>query len=742
LWQQRQKAADLLAVAAKHPSFPILLEATRECCNDVFDLPALRGLLRDLRSRQVRVVAVDTQSASPMAASLMFGWVAVYMYEGDAPLAERRAAALALDRDLLRELLGAEELRDLLDPAVLADLEDELQHLSEGRRARDADEVHDLLRILGPLTVEEVAARGVDELRPSIKVALESLAGEKRAITVGIAGEERWAAAEDAGRLRDALGCNVPMGLPGAYTDSVDAPLEGLVVRHGRTHGPFVAREVAGRLGVGVDRVRPVLDALVASGGLVRGEFRPGGAEREWCDPEVLRQLRRRSLAVLRAEVEPVDGAALGRFLPAWQGVGLPRRGPDALVEAIGVLAGASIPASVLETDVLPARMHTYQRADLDALCTAGELVWVGAGPLGSGDGRVRLVFRDQVDVLVPEAHEDEAPQGPTHDALRAHLAARGASFWDDLVRAAAAAEADYDEPTVLAALWDLVWAGEVTNDSLAPLRSFVAGATSKRSGAAAKRAGQRARPRPGRLSRLGPPAGAGRWSLVAPLRTPLPGQAAPTPTEVAHARATQLLERYGVLTREAALGEGIEGGFAGVYPVLKALEERGAVRRGYFVAGLGAAQFALPGAVDRLRSAREARRTDALGGRDGRGGTDHDDVVVLAATDPAQPYGASLPWPPTDGRPARAAGALVVLVDGEAAVYLERGGRSLLTFPAALVDPRWSGALAHVVASGRRRSLTLARIDGAPARESSHADTIRAAGFADGYKGLVLRSR
>ena len=383
LWQQRQKSADLLAVAAKHPSFPILLEATRECCNDVFDLPALRGLLRDLRSRKVRVVAVDTTSASPMASSLLFGWVAVYMYEGDAPLAERRAAALALDRDLLRELLGAEELRDLLDADVLADLEEELQHLSDGRRARDGDEVHDLLRILGPLTVEETTARCVSELGPSVREALEVLARERRTITVAIAGEERWAAAEDAGRLRDALGCNIPIGLPAAYTDSIDSPLEGLVVRYGRTHGPFVARDLASRLGVGIDRVRPLLDALVASGALVRGEFRPGGADREWCDPEVLRQLRRRSLAVLRAEVEPVDGAALGRFLPAWQGVGLSRRGPDGLVEVIAVLAGASLPASVLETDVLPARMPAYSPADLDALCTSGQVVWVGAGPKG-----------------------------------------------------------------------------------------------------------------------------------------------------------------------------------------------------------------------------------------------------------------------------------------------------------------------------------------------------------------------
>jgi ATP-dependent Lhr-like helicase len=738
LWQQRQKAADLLAVAAKHPSFPILLEATRECCNDVFDLPALRGLLRDLRSRKVRVVEVDTPQASPMAQSLLFGWIAVYMYEGDAPLAERRAAALALDRDLLRELLGAEELRDLLDPEVLHDLERELQRLVEGRLARDADEVTDLLRILGPLTLTELVERSTDHLAADLPAVLGQLAEDRRIISVAVAGEDRWAASEDAGRLRDALGCAIPVGLPGVFTDPVDAPLEGLVVRYGRTHGPFLDRDVAARLGIDAGRVRPVLDALVADGRLVRGEFRPGGAEREWCDPEVLRQLRRRSLAVLRAEVEPVDGAALGRFLPAWQGVGLPRRGLDGLVEVLGVLAGASVPASVLESDILPSRMADYRPSDLDALCTSGDLVWLGASPLGSTDGRVRLVFRDQVDLLVPEPDPDELPDGPVHDALRGHLAARGASFWAELVGAVAASEEDYGEAVVLAALWDLVWAGEVTNDSLAPLRSFVASSSGRKPRAAAPRT----RPRPGRLSRLGPPTGAGRWSLVSSLRGPLPGQAAPSSTEVAHARAMALLDRYGVLTREAALGEGIVGGFAGVYPVLKALEERGAIRRGYFVAGLGAAQFAVPGAVDRLRSAREPRRADALGGADGRGGSDPADLVVLAATDPAQPYGASLPWPPTDGRPARSAGALVVLVDGEAAAYVEKGGRSLLTFPAAVVDGRWPDALAALVRRGQRRSLEIAKIDGAPARESPHADLLRGAGFTDGYKGLVLRHR
>ncbi len=754
LWQQRQKAADLLAVAARHPSFPILLEATRECCNDVFDLPALRGLLRDLRSRKVRVVEVDTATASPMAASLLFGWVAVYMYEGDAPLAERRAAALALDRDLLRELLGAEELRDLLDPIVLADVEAELQRLVDGRRARDLDEAHDVLRVLGPLTAEALAARCTEGFRPDLAAALDRLVGERRVIEVGLAGERRWAAAEDAGRLRDALGCSIPIGLPGAYTEPIDEPFEGLVVRHARTHGPFLPREVAADLGVEVARVRAALDALVAAGTLVRGEFRPGGSDREWCDPEVLRQIRRRSLAALRAEVEPVDGAALGRFLPRWQGVGLPRRGVDGLVEVLGVLAGASVPASVLETDLLPSRMRGYLPADLDALTTAGDLLWVGAGALGSHDGRVRLVFRDQVELLVPEPDPELAPTDPVAVALRDHLGARGASFWDDLVRAAADAGVGFEADAVLAALWDLVWAGEVTNDSFAPLRALLAGGG--RRGGGARGAGgsggggggrrgpyvSRSRPRPGRLSRSGPPAGAGRWSLVAPLRLPPPGHPAASPTEVAHARAGQLLERYGVLTREAALGEGTEGGFAGVYPVLKVLEERGAVRRGYFVAGLGAAQFALPGAVDRLRAVREVRAADALGGEDGRGGPDPDDVVVLAATDPAQPYGAALPWPPTDGRPSRTAGALVVLVDGEAAVLLDRGGRSLLTFPQAVVDPRWADALAAVVRRGQRRSLEIAKVDGAPARESAHADLLRTAGFVDGYKGLVLRHR
>ena len=755
LWQQRQRSADLLRVASHHPTFPILLEATRECVNDVFDVPALREVLTDLRARRVRLVPVETRQASPFAQSLLFGWIAVYMYEGDAPAAERRAAALAMDRDLLRDLLGAEELRDLIDPGVLADLELELQRLVDGRRARDADEVHDLLRLLGPLSVAEIDLRTDGDASPLVDALLD----ERRAYAASVAGEDRIAASEDAGRLRDALGVSVPMGLPRAFTDPVDAPLGDLVVRYARTHGPFLAGQVAAWLGVAVDPVRVVLDGFEREGRVTRGEFRPDGVEREWCDVDVLRQLRRRCLAVLRKEVEPVDGAARARFLPEWQGVGRPRRGVDALAEVVGLLQGAPLPASVLEADVLPTRMAAYSPADLDALATAGEVVWVGAGPLGTSDGRVRLLFRDHVGLLVPAA-TDEPPADPHHETLRRHLEQRGASFWPELVAAVQAAALEYDDATVLASLWDLVWAGEVTNDSFAPLRALVGGRKGRSgSGSSGRsRAGARRRPRPGRLTRLGPPEAAGRWSLVAPLFDP-----PATPTEAAHARARQLLDRYGVLTREAALGEGAEGGFAGVYPVLKALEERGQVRRGYFVAGLGAAQFALPGAVDRLRSVRTVdlpmtggeglRNPDVLASTFGGQPT----VLVLAATDPAQPYGAALPWParevltPNSGagsggpRPSRSAGAFVVLVDGEPAVFLERGGRSLVTFPAGVGADvgagAWADGLTRLVKDGRLRSLEIAKVDGAPVVDSPAAEVLRRAGFVAGYRGLVFRA-
>jgi ATP-dependent Lhr-like helicase len=710
LWQQRQRSADLLAEASKFPDFPILLEATRECLRDVFDVPALREVMADLRSRRTHLVPVDTEHASPFAQSLLFRWVGVYMYEGDAPLAERRAAALTLDRDLLRELLGSEELRELLDPRALDEVESELQRLSEGRGARSADRLHDLLRTLGELTQEELAAR-VDGNAPELTARLLE---DGRAIRVRVAAEERVAAIEDAGRLRDALGVSLPLGLPAAFTGPTDRPLEGLVRRYARTHGPFLAAEVAARMGASIEGVADSLGSLEEAGTVVRGEFRPGGTGREWCDPDVLRRLRRRSLALLRREIEPVDAAALGRFLPAWQGADRPRGDVDALADAVARLQGTPIPASILETDVLPGRVRGYRPADLDALVAGGDVAWVGAGPLGADDGRVMLVYRSEAAALLPPMPADP-PRGDVHDAIRVRLGERGASFWPDLVAAAGTA----DERILLAALWDLVWSGEVTNDTLAPLRAVVRGASAK---VRTTRPGHR--PRPGALRRAGPPSGAGRWSLVAGLRQP-----APAATERAHALARLLLDRHGVVTREAVLSEGVAGGFVGIYPVFKAMEEAGRVRRGYFVAGLGAAQFAHPGAVDRLRALRDTSERD-------RG--DSAAPLILSAADPAQPYGAALPWPESAGRPARQAGAYVVLADGAPAAYLERGARSLLTFDA---EPgAWIDGLASLVKDGRLRRIQLGRIDGGDASAHPAAADLRAAGFADGYRGLTLR--
>ena len=722
LWQQRQRAADLLAVAAKYPAFPILLEASRECLQDVFDLPALREVLGQVRSRAIRVVSVDTPRSSPFAQSLLFNWIAAYMYEGDAPLAERRAAALSLDRDLLRDLLGAEELRELLDPGVLADVELELQCLTDGRRARSADELHDILRKVGDLTEDEA------DLRCEVAGArswLDELLRDRRIIAVQVGGDSRHIAAEDASRYRDALGCNLPLGLPQAFTEPIAHPLESLVARYARTHSPFIVDEVAQRLAISPARVLGALGALEHEQRLVCGEFRPHGAGREWCDIDVLRQLRRRSLAALRREVEPVEPEVYARFLQAWHGIPGDRRGLDALVESLGQLQGAALVASTIEADVLPARLRSFRPSDLDELCTSGDLVWVGAGAIGATDGRVRLFFADQLPLLSAGTERAEPPQGHLHDALRSHLATHGASFWNQL-RAADAGVAGHrsTDGELLAALWDLVWAGEVTNDSLAPLRASLQARRSARTPAA------RGRPRPGRLTRIGPPTGAGRWSLVEPLLAPIP-----TPTQAAHAMALQLLERYGIVTREAVLAEGVTGGYSTVYGVLKVLEERGQVRRGYFVAGLGAAQFSLPGAVDRLRSARDVP-DPAL----------HPELlpspVVLAATDPAQPYGAALAWPDTTGRPARSAGALVVLRQGIPLVWFDRRSHHLVVFPAAADDTGWAFALAALVKDGSARSIEVRKVNGeAIARQGSESLALGAAGFLEGYRGVVLRS-
>jgi ATP-dependent Lhr-like helicase len=723
LWQQRQRAADLLAVASRHPTFPILLETTRECMQDVFDVPALREILAGLRSRTLRLVEVDTPRASPFAQSLLFNWIAAYMYEGDAPLAERRAAALALDRDLLGSLLGADELRELLGADVIDELHDELQCLADGRRARTADELHDVLRRVGELDAYEAAARSDGDPGPW----LDELVRQRRALPVRIAGRDMWIAAQDAGRYRDALGCSLVPGLPGVFTDPVADPFGELLARHARTRAPFTAASVAVRWGTPPERVESALAALEARGAVVRGEF-SGSSSRQWCDAEVLRVLRRRSLARLRREVEPVDQRSLARFVTSWQGLDAPGRGADALVSAIGILQGASLVASTFETDVLAPRVAGYRGTDLDALCTSGELLWTGAGALGANDGRIRLYFADQYAVLAPVLERPAPAEGELCGKVRDFLATHGAVFFSQL-RSCAPGSTDAE---VLEALWDLVWAGEATNDSLVAMRARLSGsARAVRAERAGRMPAGGSRVRPGRLSRIGPPAGAGRWSLLA-------AQDSATPTESLHAAARQLLERHGVVTREAALSEGILGGFASVYTVLRAMEDRGHVRRGYFVAGLGAAQFALPGAVDRLRQSRSVGDAD--------GDDESRSPLVLAATDPAQPHGATLPWPESAGRPSRSAGALVVLHEGRALAWFDHRGGNLVVFTDgdhSDVDDRvWAEALVTIVKDGRRRSIEVRRIDGAePTVGDPRVAALEACGFVRSYKGWVLRA-
>ncbi|MEV6919682.1 DEAD/DEAH box helicase [Amycolatopsis sp. NPDC051106] len=730
LWQQRQRASQLLSVASKYERFPVVLEAMREVLQDVYDVSGLRELMADVRARKVRLVEVETPAASPFARSLLFGYVGMFLYETDAPLAERRAAALSLDSALLAELLGTEAIRELLDPEAVREVERSLQRLDPDRHARSAEDAADLLRFLGDLTVEEAAERGIQA------EWLTELEAARRAIRVRIGGTERFLAIEDSGRVRDALGTALPVGVPEAFTEPVADPLGDLLSRYARSRGPFAAATVAARFGLGMAVVTGVLDRMTGEGRLVRGELSPvghpdtHGGGVEYCDSAVLRRLRRASLAKLRAEVEPVEPAALGRFLPAWHGFGgRVRAAPtaDDVLSVVEQLAGAPLPASAVESLILPGRLPGYSPALLDELTTAGEVTWAGCGALSGGDGWIALAPTDVADLLLPEVVED-IPTGPLHDALLSTLEG-GALFFRQLVdRATVLVEKAPGDAEVVAALWDLVWAGLVTGDTLGPLRAQVAGHGAHKPRRQAPR-GRYARLRAGRPqmpSRSGPPTVAGRWALTPSRETDA--------TRRAHARTEAFLERHGVLTRGALDTERVTGGFSGIYKVLRGMEDTGQVIRGYVVEGLGAAQFAAKGAVDRLR---------ALSGP-GRPAPGR--AVVLAAADPAQPYGAALPWPAATGdtkhRPARKAGALAVLVDGVPALYVERGGRSLLSFTEErqpLADA--AQALSAAVREGWLGQLAVQRADGEQALTSELAEVLREAGFRATPSGLRLRA-
>jgi ATP-dependent Lhr-like helicase len=725
LWQQRQRSAQLLEVAARYPSFPIILETIREVLQDVYDLPSLVALHQRISERRLRLVDVNTQRPSPFAQSLLFGYVAAFMYEGDSPIAERRAAALTLDQSLLAELLGRAELRELLDPDVLAEVESELQRLADDRKVRDSEGIADLLRLLGPLSTDEVRERCTTPERVDDWLSL--LVDARRVVPVLMGGQERWAVVEDVSRLRDGLGVPVPPGTPATFTEPVDDPLGDLVGRYARTHGPFVASEVAQRLGLGVAVCQQTLARLAASGRVLEGEFRPSGAGAEWCDAEVLRSLRRRSLARLRHEVEPVEPVALARFLPAWQHVGSSGgrglRGIDGVVTVVEQLAGCAVPASALESLVLPARVRDYQPAMLDELTATGEVLWAGHGGLPGSDGWISLHLADTAPLTLPDHGDLEL--GPDHEAILEALDGGGAYFFRQL----AATVGSSDDKAVTAALWDLAWDGRVGNDTLAPLRALTRGG---RSAHRLKRTPARVRSARPRLSsqalRTAPPDVAGRWFL-------LPDREA-DPTKRAHAVAESLLERHGVVTRGAVTSERTPGGFAATYKVLSAFEDTGRCRRGYFVEGLGAAQFGTAGAVDRLRT--HAHDTDR---------PEKPTALALAATDPANPFGAALPWPPQESghRPGRKAGAIVVMVDGTLTIYVERGGKTLLTFSddEELVA-HGIEALGRVVREGALGRLTVEKADGVSILGQDSEVLRRAmesAGFVATPRGLRLRA-
>ncbi|WP_084759423.1 DEAD/DEAH box helicase [Nocardia mangyaensis] len=897
LWQQRQRSAQLLDVARKFPQFPILLETVRECLRDVYDLPSLRDLLTKVARREVRMIEVETASPSPFANALLFSYIGQFLYDGDSPLAERRAAALALDSSLLAELLGRVELRELLDPEVIALIERELQRLTPERHARDAEGLADLLRLLGPLTPVEAATRCVpggaastgsdrfpgaadssgagvsrspstaDGTREGAAAGFEAaeevtgaadtpsssgaasaeeilarsdaptwfaeLRDSRRALEVSFAGRTWWVAVEDAARLRDALGVPLPIGVPAAFIEPVPDPLGDLVGRYARTHAPFTTAEVAARFGLGTAVAVTALHRLLAEKRVVEGEFTPGAAGAEWCDAQVLRRLRRRSLAAARHEVEPVSTAAFGRFLPSWQHVGSGElRGVDGVATVVEQLAGVPIPASAWESLILPTRVRDYSPAMLDELMATGEVIWSGHGAITARDGWIALHLADQAPFTLPppddidptdtqlgllaalgadfdpwppttEQHPpinlDGPDTGPPPTAANEHTEGRsrnsarvrptdsttnsgpnnaipdstgpggtgvrsastaatradpgdgdsgrgrlvpergpddsrrlpttvrggGAYFFRQLADATGL----LDDKAVSAALWQLVWAGYVSGDTFAPVRALLSGTARSTTAHRTPRRAPRGRaylPRPSMPTRTGPPNVTGRWSI-------LPERVQDN-TVRAHATADQLIERYGILTRGSVQNEGVPGGFALMYRVLTEFEDRGRCRRGYFVDTLGGAQFSTTDTVDRLRSF----DTDRDGSRVGV-------ALALASCDPANPYGAALPWPKGDAegghRPGRKAGALVVMVGGELVLYLERGGKTLLSFTE---DPGLrrlaADALAGLVRDRRVDSLVIDKINGETVHGNAFVDYLVEAGFAVTPRGLRLR--
>ncbi len=756
LWQQRQRSAQLLEVARRYPTFPIILETLREVLQDVYDVPALLRLARSIGDRSIRLIETEPAQPSPFARDLLFGYVGAFMYEGDSPLAERRAAALSVDPALLSELLGKVEMRELLDPDVIAQFEREAQRLDPERRARGIEGVADLLRILGPLDAAEVAVRldpgsllgppshpGPDRDPGSLSersetkrtptdsaaALLDALIASRRAIPVTIAGTPRVAAIEDAGRLRDALGVALPVGIPTAFLEPLADPLGDLVARFARTHGPFATDAVAERLGIGIAVARHTLQRLESQGRVTSGFFLPESSQRgddsEWCDTEVLRRLRMRSLAAIRGSVEPVPQDAFARFLPAWQHITRPLEGIDGVLAVVEQLAGVPIPASAWESLVLPSRVRDYAPAMLDELTAAGEVLWTGHGSLPGRDGWIALHPADAAALSLAIPDEAEAPAAGSLDAQLVAALGAGGGYFAAQLRGLTGADS---EQAVIEALWRLTWAGRVTNDTFAPVRTLVGGGSQAHRvarktprarmyrGAAVRAVASSVPPRPSAIG--------GRWALVPAPET--------DPSVRAAAAAGLLLDRYGVVTRGSVQTEGLPGGFALAYRVLAGFEEAGHCRRGYVIEKLGAAQFAASATVDRLREYAALADPPPLR------------AVTLAATDPANPYGAALAWPALEGvghRPGRKAGGLVVLVDGALVLYLERGGKSALAFTGEEdVIAKAAHDLAATARARRLDTITIEQVNGAFVYGTGVGRALRDAGFVESPRGLTLR--
>jgi ATP-dependent Lhr-like helicase len=729
LWQQRKRAADLLAVASRYPDFPIILEAHRECLRDSFDMPALLDVLRSIQEKEIQVHVVDTPKASPFAASLLFGYTGNFIYDGDAPLAERRAAALSIDQSQLADLLGEADLRELLDPVAIEEVEANLQLLGENQRARNADALQNLLLRLGDLSRDEIAQRVAS---PELLQSISTLVAARRIVPVKIAGQPRYIAIEDAARYRDALNLKLPADLPKAFLAPISNPVLELVRRYARTHGPFTLREVAARFGLDPAPIETALRTLVHDGRVLEGGFRPQGASREYCDAESLRLIRNKSLARLRKEIEPAEPRLFARFETHWQGVLQRRRGLDALLDTIESLQGAPLPASLLESQILPARIARYSPADLDTLIAAGEIVWCGVDSIGEHDGRIALYLSDRVAELLPPRINVAEPLTPREEQMLSYLTTNGATFFADLHEATG----DGYPGETIDALWSLVWRGLVTNDTLHALRAFTAKPETRSS--------KRVHNQPAfRSRRTTPPSAQGRWTLV-----PTPDRTTPAAqTAWSHAIAQQLLQRYGIVTRETVAQENLPGGFAAVYEVLKALEAQGRVRRGYFVAGLGGAQFAPPAAVDLLRSLRTSN-------------PEKPEMLLLAATDPANPWGSILPWPnPDTAAPdnvaalSRSVGASVILRNGDGVAYLRRNNPAIQVFlpqdepDRSTVARDLAAFLAHfaqellqIPETRHHGGLLIDAIGGQPAYQHFLARFLQDAGFQPSPRGFHVR--